>query len=928
MLVSLITSQSPNVIAKNIDKMPDGTLRKTSTAYMMRGSANIMPIDTLEQFNGLLDQLMPCHALAFGVPSTDNALIVKASDLHKNPGAISRSDKYFAWPKGEGMLFLDYDPDAGEQTMQPQALLDTITTSLGPCGMLWRPSASGFIYDADTGEELDGLKGQHVYIPVADASDIPRAGAVLFKRLWLAGHGRIVLAQNGAMLVRSLVDGAVWQPSRLDFAAGAVCGPGIVRKPPQGVVAPGAVLDTRKVLPELSAEEDQRYRQLVEKAKNNSAPQSANVREAYIIQRAQAEGVSVEAVRARYEMAEQMSVLCGDFPIEMAGGAIYSVAHILANPADFHEKICLDPIEPEYNNRHPVGKLYLDSKGTFLDSKAHGGRVFVLGIDTGEAFKAAAKEGNTFQEAMKTIRQSGGELDDVESIARHITSGPFSPFQRAALTSELEGQLKENKRLTPAIKAMIEGNAAPQDGDVPARTHNPIALPELVDVERIPYQPLSNASAVHGMNAIAMRREIFRGRLAVIGGIMRWWSGSEWQTMRDDVLDRICFEALLPEQSKLSNVAGTKAALRVTLERRDLPAPSKLIFFANGVFDPTTGDMVKHDSKNLNCGTLKVQYTPNVQTPEWDAFLSSIFGAEPERTQLWQEVFGWCLIGHSLGIEKCIALDGVTRAGKGVILSILMDTLGEGVCGTANFSGLADGKIQTVFTRHGVVVDTEAKSPPVRDWSVAVGFVNKLTANEPVTIPQLNKQDPWVGRLNCKFIFACNGMPRLSDDSAASAGRNVILRFDVSFFDKEDRGLRGRLLNELSGITAWAVVGLQRLIRNGGRFTMPESSIEAAGDLNESTQPLREFVDMYLQFDDNVRCHQPDMWDAYRRYCIEANHTAWSRSRFYSSLKQTLLGTGAKWSRGVRIGDKVARGYTGIGVAVDMTNISVQAFSK
>ena len=65
---------------------------------------------------------------------------------------------------------------------------------------------------------------------VADASDIERAGQVLFDRLWLAGHGYFKVSSAGTLLSRTLVDGSVYQPSRLDFVAGAVCKPPLVQE--------------------------------------------------------------------------------------------------------------------------------------------------------------------------------------------------------------------------------------------------------------------------------------------------------------------------------------------------------------------------------------------------------------------------------------------------------------------------------------------------------------------------------------------------------------------------------------------------------------------------------------------------------------------------------------------------------------------------
>jgi hypothetical protein len=52
---------------------------------------------------------------------------------------------------------------------------------------------------------------------------LPELADVLFKRMWLGGHGYIVISRAGSMLVRSIFDASVFSPERLDFVAGANC---------------------------------------------------------------------------------------------------------------------------------------------------------------------------------------------------------------------------------------------------------------------------------------------------------------------------------------------------------------------------------------------------------------------------------------------------------------------------------------------------------------------------------------------------------------------------------------------------------------------------------------------------------------------------------------------------------------------------------
>jgi len=459
---------------------------------MTQGHASHADVSSMADLNALLDSLLPNQAVAYGIPPAAEAPIVSERYLSSTPGAITRSDRFFSWPSGGGFMMLDYDPADGGVALSRDALIGTLFSVLpaaSTAGWLWRPSASGNIFDASTGEELAGLKGQRIYLAVADVSDAPRAGQVLFKRMWLRGHGRIELAQNGAQLVRSLIDSSVWQPSRLDFAAGAVCGPGLVRNPPAGLPVEGELLDTRTALPDLTTDEERQYSELVHAAKQATLTASAQQREVHIGNVAQQQGVSPDEVRARYDVAEDKGILANDFPIELAyGRGTVTVADILMNPEQYHNVVCLDPLEPDYNNRHPVGKIYHDSKGAFLDSKAHGGRVFVLGSIAALAFQKQASGGATFKDLMADVRRDACDLAEVQTLVERITNGPFCEMERTLLRAELEGSLKDAKRLTPEVKAVIQGGdvAKPQ---VKARDYMPENDTSTVVPQNMPINP-------------------------------------------------------------------------------------------------------------------------------------------------------------------------------------------------------------------------------------------------------------------------------------------------------------------------------------------------------------------------------------------------------------------------------------------------------
>jgi hypothetical protein len=204
------------------------------------------------------------------------------------------------------------------------------------------------------GEEPKPKPGFHVYLPVTNAADIPRFGDVLGKRLWLAGHGFIALAKNGALLERTLVDGAVFSPERLDFAGLPwIVGEGLEYTPPAAVWREGGYLDTQ-TLPDLSPEEEAQCKRLLSEAKARAKPQADMRRGGWIegeVVKMVAKGAEPAQAKATLERIAdgQTMDLPPGFVLHFATLGTQTVADVLADLKKYDGQALADPIEgPDY----------------------------------------------------------------------------------------------------------------------------------------------------------------------------------------------------------------------------------------------------------------------------------------------------------------------------------------------------------------------------------------------------------------------------------------------------------------------------------------------------------------------------------------------------------------------------------------------------
>lgn len=388
--LTLITASKPQRLAKRYYLDGDRVAVQPAGA-LVAGHAERIEVATLEEFAALLASLASNQALTYGVAEVDSAPIysrAKWRELGRPDDALTRTKDAFAWPRGAGILLADYDPDKGGEALSPEDLNATLFDAVPGLATAARVewfSASSLIYQDD--REVRGISGQRRYWMAKDATDIPRAAEALEVYLWAAGHGHIEISSSGAMLPRTLLDMSVWQPNRLDFAAGAACDtPLEQRRGAPLVVAGSPMLDTRAAIPDPDPAAKARAERAKREAKRAKQREADSVKDEYIEERAlelapTAGPEELEQAREVIRRALDNDTLAGDFPLTILQGGQrveVTVGEVLDDPERYHGSLTLDPLEPDYQGGKDVGKLYLMTARPNLYSFAHGGRNFRL----------------------------------------------------------------------------------------------------------------------------------------------------------------------------------------------------------------------------------------------------------------------------------------------------------------------------------------------------------------------------------------------------------------------------------------------------------------------------------------------------------------------------------------------------------------------
>jgi putative DNA primase/helicase len=144
----------------------------------------------------------------------------------------------------------------------------------------------------------------------------------------------------------------------------------------------------------------------------------------------------------------------------------------------------------------------------------------------------------------------------------------------------------------------------------------------------------------------------------------------------------------------------------------------------------------------------------------------------------------------------------------------------------------------------------------------------------------------WEGRLPIKLMLISNEVPNFNDPSGALVGRFIKLRFNVSFFGREDVGLKERLDAELTGIAARCVAAYRRLCLRE-RFVQPQSGEALDRAVLAESDPFSAMV---------LDCFEPDTEDGGIVSKLKADSVfeAWCRDRgrmdVYRSVPKNKFG--------------------------------------
>lgn len=282
--------------------------------------------------------------------------------------------------------------------------------------------------------------------------------------------------------------------------------------------------------------------------------------------------------------------------------------------------------------------------------------------------------------------------------------------------------------------------------------------------------------------------------------------------IEQSLVDLIPKDASMPIPSALSH-GKLSETINVIMRRRffyrEQFNPEGIINFQNGLFSIEERLLTPHTMRIISTNMLPYKYDPDAKCPTFLQVLEDATEGCQIKKDIIQEFAGYCL-ARDTRLEKILFLIGAAGSGKSTILEGIIAMLGEDNVSSATMDKICQPRYTGLFIDK--IANIASEIP--KDISGYEEPLKAIISGEKITVD--TKFVPsYDARPFCKFIFAGNDLPAISDSSDGIFRRMLLIYLNNTVAkEKIDVDLKSQIRKEGAGIFNWALEGYHRLKKN------------------------------------------------------------------------------------------------------------------
>ncbi|MGN7409165.1 DNA primase family protein [Sporosarcina sp. SAFN-010] len=304
---------------------------------------------------------------------------------------------------------------------------------------------------------------------------------------------------------------------------------------------------------------------------------------------------------------------------------------------------------------------------------------------------------------------------------------------------------------------------------------------------------------------------------------------------------------------------AVKALLREAVTVDEMNNQKDFINLTNGMLNLNTMKLLPHSASYLSTVQIPIDFNPQAEAPKFQSFLRDITLNDAELITVIQEFLGYILSGETKA-EKAFYLFGGGANGKSVLATIITHLVGK-----ENISSIPLAEFGQRFGLEGLInksVNIAAENE-LGGKALKTENFKAIVSGDVINI-EVKYRSSIAYKPHCKLVFLVNSLPDSMDVTNGYFRKLMIIPFRRTFKPEERNvNLTNELLEELSGILNWAMIGLHQLKQNKYQFSSCKAIEHSHQAYYAEQNPVKEFFLEHVQVTEGGRTRQAEFHEKY-----------------------------------------------------------------